>query len=347
MQITVNSLDRKAWNAFLLEQAQSHPWHSWEWSKYLALFRGRQVLRLVIYDRQGDVVGLQSIILQPTFPIGTLADSIPMYHFSGPILREDVTQNEREEIHKELIRFFDGELKRYGTVHLTVRIWESDLVDRACLRQWVYAGFNIREGQTFTYLMGENQSSIMQRYDHDFRNQVRQGFRRGGSVQLNGQIDVRTVYELYLESMAEAGARPRYSLQEVALMLNTNENRFRDVYVCKYKGEMVAFAICLKFSCTAIYWLAGMNRKFREVRPMNLIIDEFIRNSLRQDIRRIDFGGGGTKGLFHFKRSIGAKLTSVFELTRTYSNLLFRLHQTCQMLATRASLASKTSVQFS
>jgi hypothetical protein len=255
-----------------------------------------------------------------------IADSIPMYHQSGPILAEGLTSDQVKEGHRRLAAFVDQKLKDGGVLHSTTRIWEPELKERTCLKEWESVGFSVREGQTLTYLVPEDEGSIMGHYDHDFRNQVRQGTRRGGTVETNPEVDANTLYELYLTTMKEARLRPRYARKEVAYIIEAPGSVARDVYVCKYQGRPIAFAVCLTFSHTAIYWLAGTDRRFKEVRPNNLLVDEIIRNSLRRGIRRIDFGGAARKGLYDFKSSIGTQPTQVFVLRKSYSRL-FALHR--------------------
>jgi hypothetical protein len=324
--VELNALSRSEWNGFLLRQAHSHPWHTWDWTDYLVQSRGRKAMRISLHDERGGVLGLYVIILEPAFPLGIIADSIPMYHFSGPILDEDMTSDQLQEAHRRLAAFVDWKLKNGIVLHSTTRICEPELKELSCLKEWEDVGFTVKEGQTFTYLVPVDEGSIMGRYDHDFRNQVRQGARKGGTVEVNPQVDANTLYGLYLITMKEAGLKPRYARKEVASLIDAPGSIARDVYVCKYQGRPVAFAVCLTFGRTAIYWLAGMDRRFKEVRPNNLLVDEIIRNSLKRGICRIDFGGAARKGLHDFKSSIGAKPTQVFVLEKTYSRL-FALHR--------------------
>lgn len=291
-------------------------------------------MRLSLHDGRGSVVGLFTMILEPAFPFGMdgrspfplwVADSIPVHHFSGPILAEGLTADQMKEAHRKLATFVNYELRRDGALHLAMRIWQPtfvcDCAMHACLNEWEYVGFGARKWQTLVYFMPGDESSILRNYDHDFRNQVRQGLKRGGTVEVNRQVDANEVYELYMKTRKDQGIRPNYSLPEVASLLNAPGNINRDVYVCRYQGKAVAFAVCLVFNRTAVYWLAGTDRVFKEARPNNLIMDEFIRNSLSRAISMIDLGSGIKRGLREFKLSVGAVPTPYFELTKTYSHL--------------------------
>lgn len=322
MEILLNHLDKQAWNDFARKQIHSHFWHSWEWGEFLASFRRRAILRFSVHDTQGNVLGLSSVCVELLPLLGkwgnTRGDSIPVYHFSGPILEDNLTLQSRSKLYEELIDFMDRELRKRRALHFTTRIWDP-FFGPSVFEPWTRAGFQIREHRTFTYRVPQEIAKVNDGYTHSFKWAVKAGSHRGGAVEVNSTVDPTKIYELYSMSMAEGGTCPRYSLEEVTHALNWSSD-LKDLYVCKYNGKQIGFALVLKFGRMNIYWLAGMNRNFRRINPTNLIINELICESVRNRILNIDFGGGRTSGLLHFKASLGARPEPTFELSKTYCN---------------------------
>lgn len=289
----------------------------------MASFRQRQVLRFSIHGSGGDVLGVSTICIEPLTWFGKRADSIPVWAFSGPILQDGLDPQTKQALYWELINFVERELRRRGALDATIRIWDPFL-DSECLEPWLRAGYHIKEQRTLMCSVPPEESQVMKTYDNSFRRQVGQGHRRGGRVETNTPVDNEELYRLYAMTMSHAGTHPRYDLDEVAYVLNWS-NDLRDVYLCKYEGRLVGFAIFLKFNRVTILWLAGMDRISVGIRPMNLIFHELMLNSARAGMRTIDFGGGPTAGLSHFKQGVGAKPTSLYYINKTYCNRLYLL----------------------
>jgi Acetyltransferase (GNAT) domain len=319
MEVLLNQLNKSAWNDFARKQPHSHFWHSWEWGEFLASFKHREILRFSVQDRDETILGLSSVCLEP-LPVlrkwgYKKGDSIPVYHFAGPILANDLSERSRITVLDELIDFTTSELRKRAVLHFSTRIW-NPVSALSSFEPWQKAGFIIREHRTLTYNVPRVVSEIEEKYTHSFRWAVKAGCRRGGIVEVNRSVDPAKIYKLYQISAAEGGICPRYSLPEVEHVLSWNTD-LRDLYVCTYEEEPIGFTIALNFGKMSIYWLAGMDRKFRRINPMNLLVDQFIRNSVLKDLSIIDFGGG-SGGLLHFKESTGAGPTPTFELTKTY-----------------------------
>lgn len=319
--ILLNKLDRETWNGFLLKQTYSHLCHAWEWGEFMASFRHRELLRFSIHGGGSVVLGVCTICIEPLLWFGKRADSIPVWAVSGPILQDGLDPETKGALYGELVNHVENELRRRKVLDAEIRIWDPFL-DSACLEPWLRAGYSIKKVQTLMRSVPLNESEVMSRYESSFLRKVRQGHRRGGKVELNTQCDNDELYRLYATTMQHAGTHPRYDRDEVSYVLSWSNN-LRDVYLCKYEGRTIGFAINLKFNRVTIGWLAGMDRKFERIRPMNLIFDEELRNSARQGVHTFDFGGGPTAGLSHFKRAVGANPVLHYYISKTYCNSLY------------------------
>jgi len=324
MQVLLNQLDREAWNAFLIRQTYSHFWHTWEWGEFLAGFKQREILRFSVHENDEDILGLTTLCIEPLSWFGKRGDSIPVWHFSGPILRDGLEPQARKRAYLQLIDIIDRELVERGVLCAEFRIWDP-YFDHACFEPWLKAGFCIREWRTWMCDVPEDESLVMKTHGKAFREQVRQGHRRGGIVEVNTPVSNKEVFLLHTMTMVHGGTHPRYSLDEVSYVLNWS-NDLKDVYLCKHEGRLIGFLIALKFNRVAIAWLAGIDRRYAGIRPANLLWHELMRHSARQGMRTVDFGGGVTEGVTHFKEELGAKPTPTFSLNKTYcSNLYLRL----------------------
>ncbi len=184
------------------------------------------------------------------------------------------------------------------------------------------AGYQIQESRSWMCDVPEDESRLMKSYAKHFRNQVRQAHQRGGVIELNTPIDREEVYELYKMTMARNDLSPRYSIDEIAYVLNWS-NDMKDLYLCKYEGKLGGFLISLKFNKVSIDWLAGMDRRYAEFRPMNLLFHELLRQSVVQEMRTVDLGGGVTEGVIRFKERRWREPNPIFSLYKPYSSHLY------------------------
>jgi len=316
MHVLLGQVDREAWNGFLRQQSYSHFWHSWEWGEFLASFKQREILRFSVHDKGGDVLGLSTVCIEPLPHFGKRGDSIPVWHLGGPVLQDSLDHEARKAVCQQLINVVDRELRERRALDMTFRVWDP-FSDHTCFEPWLKAGYRMRERCTWMCTIPEDESQLMKTFAGNFRSRVKQGYRRGGVVEINITADIRELYELHKMSMVHGGTDPRYSLDEVSYALNWN-NDLRDIYLCRHEGRLIGFLLSLKFNRVTLAWLSGMNRSHSEIRPMNLMFHELIRNSARQKMRTVDLGGGVTKGATHFKEGAGAKPTSTFNLSKVY-----------------------------
>jgi len=274
-----------------------------------------------VHESGGAVLGVCSICIEPLLWFGKRADSIPVWAVSGPILQDGLDPETKKALYEELVDHVENELKERKVLHSEIRIWDPFL-ESACLEAWLRAGYSVKNVQSLMRSVPLNETEVMSTYDKSFSKEVRQGHRRGARVEVNTQCDCDELYRLHATTMERAGSSPRYNPDEISYVLGWN-NSLRDVYLCKYEGRTIAFAISLRFNRVTIGWIAGFDRKYAGIRPMNLIFDELIRNSARQGVQTIDFGGEPTAGLSHFKRSIGANPVLCYYLNKTYCNNLY------------------------
>jgi Acetyltransferase (GNAT) domain len=336
MQIRLDQLNKEGWTEFLMQQTHSHFWHSWEWGEFLANFKQRQVLRFSIHERE-NIVGLCTVCLVPVPRFGKRGDSIPVYHFSGPILKQGLDLQAKKAAYLQLFMAIDGELRERAILDVTFRIWDPSL-DRAYFGSLPEYGYHLKEVPSWMYNVPEDESEIMKTYAQNFRGQVRQGNRRGAVVEVNVPFDIKQLYALHEMTMALGHARPKYSMDEVAHVLNWG-TQLKDLYLCKHEGRLVGFLVTLKFNNMAIDWIEGMDRRYAEFRPMNMMYHELFKRSAREGIRTVDIGGGVTKGVTHFKEDLGAKPITTFVLHKSYRNNLY------VMLATAWALGPITTLR--
>jgi hypothetical protein len=317
VEVLLDQLDKETWTEFLLRRPYSHFWQSWEWGEFLASFKHREILRFSIHDSAGDILGLISVCVQPFRRFIRRADSVPVSHFSGPIVREDLDVEVRKSLYRELIKFIDRTLEQKRVFDTRICLWDPSF-DLQYLEPWLEEGYRIQSLRTMMYTVPADESQVMWTYRKHFRNQVRQSLLRGGLLDLNTPVESRDIYELCKMTYGLGGTHPRYSMEEIAYVLSHWSNDLKDVYLCKYEGKLVGVLISLKLGRVAINWLNATNTEFRHLRPNNLLYHELVRQSIRQGIRTIDFGGQVTAGHTQFKGNAGGVPTRTFSFLKSY-----------------------------
>jgi hypothetical protein len=142
------------------------------------------------------------------------------------------------------------------------------------------------------------------------RSAAQKASREGITVRLGTSIDDWREYsEIYGASLERWGdkATSRYGWKLFEEIYKTNSSRVKLWLACK-DGLAVAGALICYSKRHAVYWHGAALDEYFNLRPVNLLIQEAIRDACENGYRWFDFNpSGGHEGVRAFKRSFGTR----------------------------------------
>jgi len=129
--------------------------------------------------------------------------------------------------------------------------------------------------------------------------------------------DWQKYYAVYENSLIRWGkkATSKYDWRFFNAMHERQSSNIK-LWMAVYMGEPIAGAICLYSKRHAIYWHGAALAEQFSLRPVNLLIQEAIRDAVVSGFRWFDFNpSGGNEGVTAFKRSFGATAMSADVIT--------------------------------
>lgn len=122
------------------------------------------------------------------------------------------------------------------------------------------------------------------------------------------QEDWEKYFRVYEDSLSRWGANTTstYSWALFEIILQRASPNIK-LWLAEYDGRVVAGALCFHSSKHVVYWHGAALSNYFEVRPVNLLMYETIRDATERGFRWFDFNpSGGLEGVKAFKQSFGA-----------------------------------------
>ena len=115
-------------------------------------------------------------------------------------------------------------------------------------------------------------------------------------------------YGVYEESQKRWGNKmsSRYSYRLFDIIEKTNSPNVR-LWLSFYDNKIVAGALCFYAKKHVVYWHGAALLEYFNLRPVNLLLYEIIKDACERGYRWFDFNpSGGHEGVMKFKKSFGA-----------------------------------------
>jgi hypothetical protein len=116
-------------------------------------------------------------------------------------------------------------------------------------------------------------------------------------------------YEIYEDSLQRWGgkATSRYKWKLFDIICNTRSKNI-ELWIAKYDDKIITGGLCLYSKNHVVGWHGAALSAYFNIRPVNLLIYEIIKDACDNGYRRFDFNpSGGLEGVKAFKRSFGAE----------------------------------------
>lgn len=124
----------------------------------------------------------------------------------------------------------------------------------------------------------------------------------------SNKTDWQKYYLIYEDSLRRWGesASSKYEWNLFEIMRNKKSPNIK-LWLAEYEGEIIAGALCFYARQHVVYWHGAALEKFFNIRPVNLLMYEVIKNACEEKYKWYDFNpSGGHEGVKRFKKSFGA-----------------------------------------
>lgn len=172
------------------------------------------------------------------------------------------------------------------------------------------AGWKHEDTQVLDLSVGFD--AVMQRWNRGHRSGLNKAKRSGVTTRLacsaRDWLDYYAVYEDSLRRWGGA-ASSRYDrrLFEILQHRADSDDNIK-LWLATHQDRIVAGAICLQGPVSMVYWHGAALEQYFDMRPVNLLLHDAIRDAAERKLAWFDFNpSGGHAGVEHFKAGFGAQ----------------------------------------
>jgi CelD/BcsL family acetyltransferase involved in cellulose biosynthesis len=154
--------------------------------------------------------------------------------------------------------------------------------------------------------------AVLREWTKGHRSAVSKAKRSGVMTRLAGDArDWLDYYAVYEDSLRRWGgaASSRYDrrLFEILQRRADSDGNIR-LWLATHQDRIVAGAICLQGPASMVYWHGAALEQYFDMRPVNLLLHDAIRDADERKLAWFDFNpSGGHAGVEHFKAGFGAQ----------------------------------------
>jgi len=294
------------WEAFVHEHPEALIYHHPAWLYVLGTEYGQESVCLACEDRAGIVHGILPMAWTKGLPLGSTVrtgarlSSLPRTPVAGPLVAHERAKTALIDAAIDLVRDRPGtrlEMKPSATCSMDEAGGLSGLRwRRAYVLPLPRPGADLR--------FGTSRNRARLKWAVRKANRLEVGVRPAETSE-----DLRSWYELYLETMRTHAMPPRpFRLFDVMWEV-LRPRGFMRLLLAERERRLIAGSLYLAFGGTVFYAFNGCLRSELRLRPNDIIqwhaIDEF----RREGFREYDLGevGSGNHGLAEFKSKWGAE----------------------------------------
>lgn len=196
-------------------------------------------------------------------------------------------------------------LSEYLTKKVGNLIWRLNpydpLADKAVLKI-------AKNDETHVLDLSEGFNNIFKKWTKGHASAVSKARREGVIARIASTLDDwKAYYQVYENSLQRWGEKATsvYGWELFNEMFCRNSQHIK-LWVAIYRDEMVAGSLCFYAKKHVVYWHGAALKDYFQLRPVNLLIYEIIKDACNKGYRWFDFNpSGGHEGVKAFKKSFG------------------------------------------
>ncbi|MEY3825231.1 MAG: hypothetical protein RLZZ148_43 [Cyanobacteriota bacterium] len=222
--------------------------------------------------------------------------SSPAGTFGGWLSHDELNREHAHLIYKFLMNLGDIQ-------------WRLNPYESLC-HQIHFDNLKLKKDTTDVINLKEGFEAIHHRWTKGHSSAAKKARREGVNIRLaTSAEDWQTYYYLYEASLERWGGKTssgyKYEWSLFELMFDLQSSRIK-LWLAEYKNFVIAGALCFYAKNHVVYWHGSALSEYFNLRPVNLLIFEIIKNACELQYEWFDFNpSGGKEGVKAFKRSFG------------------------------------------
>jgi FemAB-related protein (PEP-CTERM system-associated) len=283
----ISSLDRKAWDAYVLVHTYADHYHLSGWGQVVEVAYSYPSLYFTAWEEQTLTGILPAIVMGGPFRRKSLV-SLPYLDYGGicadhPGVVQGLYEAAQCELTKRRGRLLDLRHRRESQLPLP----------------------SYGDKVTMILSLERDAAEMWKKFGAKLRNQIRKAQKEHLQAQWAGEEGLLDFYRVYTWNMRDLGSPP-HSLKFFQKVLEV----FSDtrLLLVRLENQVIGGALCLRFCDTMLVPWASSLRAYFRLCPNNLLYWEAIRTACEQGLRRFDFGRSSRdSGTYKFKKQWGAR----------------------------------------
>jgi lipid II:glycine glycyltransferase (peptidoglycan interpeptide bridge formation enzyme) len=199
-------------------------------------------------------------------------------------------------------------------------VWRMNPYDRLAFKSEVQ---DSQEDETHTLNLKSGFDTIYEEWTKGHRSAARKARKAGIAVKSASSLnDWHDYYQIYEDSLRRWGdkASSKYYWEIFHEMFQRNSPNIK-LWLAIFQEKIIAGALCFYAKKHVVYWHGAALENYFNLRPVNLLMYEVIKNACEQKYSWFDFNpSGGHEGVKAFKRSFGAEalLCPIIEINKLW-----------------------------
>ncbi len=186
-------------------------------------------------------------------------------------------------------------------------VWRINPYDRLVPRNWIKS---TKDDETYALNLSDGFDAVHKKWTKGHSSAARKARKEGVSIRQASSIEdwqgCFRVYEDSLKRWAEK-ASSRYAWRLFDEMFRRNSANIK-LWLAFYHDTVIAEALVFYAKKHAVYWHGAALAHYFNLRPVNLLIYEAIKDACEKGYTWFDFNpSGGHEGVKAFKKSFGAE----------------------------------------
>jgi hypothetical protein len=268
---------------------------------------------ILIFDKNNQIIGASFYYNKIRYGFKTITQPI-LTPFSGVWMRPFTGENERkkQQYEADILKEMAEKLPK---VHFFAQNFHFSLTNILPLH---WAGFKNSIRYTYFFKDINDKNEIYK----NFNENVTRNIKKGENLVFEPSDDVKTLYNLYQNSLEHAKSKISFSFHTLNLLYQAiKENKAGQIFEIKNAENQVVSACLLVWDKETAYLLILGNSRLHQGGATSLIWQLFP-YLIAKNIKNLDLEGSMLPSVEKFYRSLGAERKPYFRISKTSNKLV-------------------------
>jgi len=308
--------DSRKYEKFASTHDQGLLYYSVKYRDFLRSFLEAEDYYLLLED-DGETVGILPLFLKRNNTYGNILNSLPFFGSHGGPLVSVGPEGEVKLL--EALRDLEYSFNCVSSTIISGPFGCREGLYQATLCPTLR---DFRIGQMLELPNDSSDDTLFYRYYHEsLRRNIRKALKSGVRCKRTEAInELHYLHSIHQANMKDIGglAKPEEAFNTIPKIFDAGRDYL--LYLAEKDGKRIAGLLVFLFNSVAEYFVPAMEREYRSVQPLSLLIHTAIKDCIQMGYRFFNFGGTwqSQTGVYKFKKKWGAKDKPYYYFTTLY-----------------------------